>query len=66
MKKWLGQFAGRLLREEDGQAVAEYAIMSYFIFTVTMLMLLGVSGGVVTALGTYYVETTSLICLPIP
>ena len=66
MRTWLGQLAGRLLREEDGQAVAEYAIMSYFIFTVTMLMLLGVSGLVVSALANYYVETTSLICLPIP
>ena len=62
MRSRLTQLAARLLREEEGQATTEYGI----VITVTMLLLLGVSAVVVGALATYYFETTSLICLPIP
>ena len=62
MLRWLAALVGRLACEERAQAMVEYAI----VVSVTVALLLTVSGVVVAALATYYYDTTSVVCLPIP
>ena len=52
----------RRLQDDRGQALAEYAIAAF----VTALGTYAVVQGVLVALGAYYQEVTTLLCLPIP
>jgi Flp pilus assembly pilin Flp len=62
MAKRLSQVLRRLVRDESGQAFAEYVL----VVSVTVAVLLGVSALVLTGLSKYFFDTTSVVCLPIP
>ena len=51
-----------LLRDERAQAAAEYAL----VISVTVALLLTISGVVLDGLASYYRDVTSVVCLPIP
>ena len=62
MREQLGRLAKRLLGEERAQATVEYAL----VVSVTVALLVSISGMVLNALSKYYAEVTSVVCLPIP
>ena len=51
-----------LLLDARAQATVEYAL----VISVTVALLLAVSGVVLNGLSAYYKEVTSVVCLPIP
>ncbi|MFW6162739.1 MAG: hypothetical protein ACODAJ_08195 [Planctomycetota bacterium] len=62
MRKHAAGLMKRLLGEERAQATVEYAL----VVSVTVALLVGISGMVLDALSHYYREVTSVVCLPIP
>ena len=62
MPNGLTRFAKRLLCGERAQAGVEYAL----VVSVTVALLISISGIVLNALSRYYSEVTSVVCLPIP
>ena len=62
MVRWVARFLAGLLREERAQASVEYALVA----AVTVALLLTISGFVLDGLSTYYHQTTSVVCLPLP
>lgn len=51
-----------VVRGERAQASVEYAL----VVSVTVALLVSISGVVVSALSIYYTDVTSVVCLPIP
>ncbi len=62
MGKHLARLGKRLLGEERAQATIEYVL----VVSVTVALLISISGMVLNALSHYYREVTSVVCLPIP
>ena len=60
--KALARVARGLLSGERAQATIEYAL----VVSVTVALLISISGMVLNALSRYYSEVTSVVCLPIP
>jgi hypothetical protein len=58
----LAQLLWDALRGERAQATVEYAL----VVSVTVALLLAISGSVISALSAYYYQTTSVVCLPFP
>lgn len=49
-------------RGDSGQALTEYAVLIAF----SILLILGIPDVVLSALAEYYVEITTVLCLPVP
>ncbi len=62
MRNHLTGLLKRLVSEERAQATIEYAL----VVSVTVALLISISGLVLNALSKYYAEVTSVVCLPIP
>jgi len=62
MLKRLAHVVAAVVHGQTAQASVEYAL----VVSVTVALLVGISGVVLNALSTYYVEVTSVVCLPIP
>jgi Flp pilus assembly pilin Flp len=62
MLRRIVEIARRLITQEHGQAVAEYAL----VIGVTMVVLVGVSAFVIDGLAAHYRDVSSVVCLPIP
>jgi len=62
MLKHLARAATAAVRGEGAQASVEYAL----VVSVTVALLLSISGVVLHGLSAYYSSVTSVVCLPIP
>jgi Flp pilus assembly pilin Flp len=62
VKPLCGAEVAKLLREEPGQATAEYAVL----VTLTVAVCIASAKGLEVAIWYYYQDLVSLICLPIP
>ncbi|MFP4057882.1 MAG: hypothetical protein ACLF0G_13530 [Candidatus Brocadiia bacterium] len=62
MRQRLNGLARALWEDERAQSTVEYAL----VVAVTVALLVGISGFVLSGLSTYFADTTSVVCLPIP